>query len=66
MRNNLPAAGYIDVDEEHGRRLWYYFATSQRSPENDPLVGGQEDFMFKSMSAQSLHGPLSMSYRCCG
>ena len=52
MRNCLPAAGYIDVDEEHGRRLWYYFATSQRSPENDPLVGGQEGF--DSMSAPHL------------
>jgi len=26
------------VDEERGRRLWYYFATSQRSAARDPVV----------------------------
>ena len=26
------------VDEHHGRRLWYYFAESQRRPAEDPVV----------------------------
>lgn len=31
-------AGYVTVDEDHGRRLFYYFATSERSPTEDPVV----------------------------
>ena len=47
----------MDVDEEHGRRLWYYFATSQRSPENDPLVSGGEQS--KSQHTEVLAATLS-------
>ena len=30
--------GYITVDEKHGRKLFYYFVTSERSPKDDPIV----------------------------
>ncbi|KAI5679886.1 hypothetical protein M9H77_01113 [Catharanthus roseus] len=38
---NLPSkhyAGYVTVDENHGRRLYYYFVVSERNPSKDPLV----------------------------
>jgi len=31
-------AGYITVDESHGRALFYWFVESQNSPSNDPVV----------------------------
>ncbi|KAJ7533561.1 hypothetical protein O6H91_13G054700 [Diphasiastrum complanatum] len=31
-------AGYVTVNEEHGRSLYYYFVTSQNDPVSDPLV----------------------------
>lgn len=30
--------GYISVDEENGRNMYYYFVTSQGDPVKDPLV----------------------------
>lgn len=30
--------GYINIDEAHGRNLYYYFVTSQGNPVKDPLV----------------------------
>ena len=30
--------GYITVDEQHGRKLYYYFATSEKDPRGDPVV----------------------------
>ncbi len=30
--------GYINIDEAHGRNLYYYFVTSQDNPVKDPLV----------------------------
>mgnify|MGYP001587564185 FL=1 len=31
-------SGYVTVDEQHGRRLFYVFVESQRNPLTDPLV----------------------------
>ncbi|KAI8498460.1 hypothetical protein Bbelb_236620 [Branchiostoma belcheri] len=31
-------AGYITVNQSHGRRLFYWFVESQNDPERDPLV----------------------------
>ncbi|CAN6344700.1 unnamed protein product [Urochloa humidicola] len=31
-------AGYVTVDEAHGRRLFYYLVESERDPAKDPLV----------------------------
>ena len=31
-------AGYVTVDEAHGRRLFYYLVESERDPAGDPLV----------------------------
>lgn len=39
--NALPSrhfAGYVEVDEAHGRNLFYYFVESERDPANDPVV----------------------------
>ncbi|CAN6324239.1 unnamed protein product [Urochloa humidicola] len=30
--------GYVEVDEEHGVRLFYYFIESERKPAEDPLI----------------------------
>ncbi|KAG8095566.1 hypothetical protein GUJ93_ZPchr0012g21676 [Zizania palustris] len=30
--------GYVEVEEEHGVELFYYFIPSQRSPRDDPLI----------------------------
>lgn len=31
-------AGYVTVDESHGRNLFYWFVESQSNPSTDPLV----------------------------
>jgi carboxypeptidase C (cathepsin A) len=31
-------AGYLTVDEDHGRHIFYWYVESQNDPENDPLV----------------------------
>uniref|UniRef100_A0A2P2LUR9 Carboxypeptidase n=2 Tax=Rhizophora mucronata TaxID=61149 RepID=A0A2P2LUR9_RHIMU len=31
-------AGYVTVDESHGRRLFYYFVESEGNPSKDPVV----------------------------
>lgn len=30
--------GYVEVDEEHGVHLFYYFIESERKPAEDPLI----------------------------
>jgi serine carboxypeptidase-like clade 1 len=40
-QQQLPSkhyAGYVTVDEAHGRRLFYYLVESERDPAKDPLV----------------------------
>ena len=32
------SAGYLTVDEDRGRRLFYYFVESERDPSSDPVV----------------------------
>ncbi len=52
--------GYITVDKERGRRLFYYFVTSERDPETDPMVlwlnGGPGCSSFDGFLFE--HGPL--------
>ena len=39
--SKLPSkhyAGYVTVDEAHGRRLFYYLVESERDPAKDPVV----------------------------
>ena len=36
--------GYITVDEQHGRKLYYYFATSENDPRGDAVVLWCEGF----------------------
>ncbi|KAK6788303.1 hypothetical protein RDI58_016828 [Solanum bulbocastanum] len=31
-------AGYVDIDERHGKNLYYYFVESERNPSKDPVV----------------------------
>ncbi|XP_015077397.1 serine carboxypeptidase 1-like [Solanum pennellii] len=31
-------AGYVNIDESHGKNLYYYFVESERDPSNDPVV----------------------------
>jgi carboxypeptidase C (cathepsin A) len=31
-------AGYLTVDEKHGRRIFYWYVESKRNPANDPVV----------------------------
>ena len=40
-QQQLPSkhyAGYVTLDEAHGRRLFYYLVESERDPAGDPLV----------------------------
>jgi hypothetical protein len=40
-KQQLPSkhyAGYVTVDERHGRRLFYYLVESERDPARDPVV----------------------------
>ncbi|KAJ1389212.1 Serine carboxypeptidase, serine active site [Sesbania bispinosa] len=41
FNNTLPSkhyAGYVTVDEKHGRNLYYYFVVSEGKPSKDPVV----------------------------
>ncbi|XP_049343810.1 serine carboxypeptidase-like 20 [Solanum verrucosum] len=31
-------AGYVNLDESHGKNMYYYFIESERNPSNDPVV----------------------------
>ncbi|GAB2298159.1 Serine carboxypeptidase-like 20 [Dionaea muscipula] len=31
-------AGYVTIDESHGKKLFYYFVESERNPKDDPVV----------------------------
>lgn len=31
-------SGYVTVDEQHGRALFYFFVEAQKDPENKPLT----------------------------
>ncbi|XP_023549196.1 serine carboxypeptidase-like 20 [Cucurbita pepo subsp. pepo] len=31
-------SGYVEIDEKHGRNLFYYFVESERNPSEDPVV----------------------------
>lgn len=67
-KGELPSrhfGGYITVDQERGRHLYYYFVQSERSPASDPLVlwlnGGpgcssMDGFVYE-------HGPFLMSFK---
>lgn len=56
-------AGYITVNEEHKRSLFFYFVTSERSPEKDPVVlwvnGGPGCSSFDGWIYE--HGPFTLS-----
>ncbi|XP_004492244.4 serine carboxypeptidase-like 20 [Cicer arietinum] len=36
--NSKHYAGYVTVDESHGRNLYYYFVESESNPSKDPVV----------------------------
>ncbi|XP_074578031.1 serine carboxypeptidase 1 [Curcuma longa] len=41
FNGTLPSdhyGGYVTIDEEHGRKLYYYFVLSEGNPSTDPLV----------------------------
>lgn len=31
-------SGYVTIDKEHGKNLWYYFVESEMNPSKDPVV----------------------------
>lgn len=31
-------AGYVTIDENHGKKLYYYYVLSERNPSQDPVV----------------------------
>ncbi|MFS7903280.1 putative carboxypeptidase C [Helianthus anomalus] len=31
-------AGYVTIDENHGKKLYYYYVLSERNPSEDPVV----------------------------
>jgi hypothetical protein len=42
FKGNLKSrhyGGYITVDQENERNLYYYLVLSERDPKNDPVVG---------------------------
>ncbi|KAL4430952.1 hypothetical protein ABPG75_006208 [Micractinium tetrahymenae] len=67
-KGELPSrhfGGYITVDEERGRHLYFYFVQSERSPSRDPLVlwlnGGpgcssMDGFVYE-------HGPFTFGFQ---
>ncbi|GIL64198.1 hypothetical protein Vafri_18178, partial [Volvox africanus] len=64
--NTLPSSqfgGYITVDANRGRRLFYYFVESERDPVNDPVVlwlnGGPGCSSFDGFVYE--HGPFTYS-----
>lgn len=66
--NRLPSkhyGGYITVDEDHGRRLYYYFVTSERSPSRDPVVlwlnGGPGCSSFDGVTQQPVPASSSLN-----
>jgi hypothetical protein len=38
VSNCLVHRRYVEVDEQHGARLFYYFIASERNPAEDPLI----------------------------
>lgn len=58
-------AGYLTVDEERGRKLFYYLVESERQPDKDPLVlwlnGGPGCSSFDGFVWE--HGPFSFAFR---
>ncbi|KAK9806895.1 hypothetical protein WJX72_006650 [[Myrmecia] bisecta] len=62
--SSLHYSGYVTVDERHGRHLYYYFATSERDPENDPVVlwlnGGPGCSSFDGFVYE--HGPFKFQF----
>ncbi|GMH20845.1 hypothetical protein Nepgr_022687 [Nepenthes gracilis] len=41
FNGTLPSkqyAGYVTIDESHGKELYYYFVESERNPSEDPVV----------------------------
>lgn len=63
-KQQLPSkhyAGYVTVDERHGRRLFYYLVESERDPARDPVVlwlnGGPGCSSFDGFVYE--HGPFS-------
>ncbi|KAI3433559.1 hypothetical protein D9Q98_003370 [Chlorella vulgaris] len=68
FRGTLPTrhyAGYITVDEERGRHLYYYFVQSQHKPSKDPVVlwlnGGPGCSSLGGFVNE--HGPFSFSFK---
>ncbi|EFJ40593.1 hypothetical protein VOLCADRAFT_108101 [Volvox carteri f. nagariensis] len=66
FQNALPSnhfAGYVQVDEQRGRRLFYYFVESERDPANDPVVlwlnGGPGCSSFDGFVYE--HGPFTFN-----
>lgn len=57
--------GYITVDEERGRHLYYYFVQSHRSPSQDPVLlwlnGGPGCSSFDGFVYE--HGPFTMAFK---
>ncbi|KAJ0792423.1 putative carboxypeptidase C [Helianthus annuus] len=41
FNGTLPSkhyAGYVTIDENHGKKLYYYYVLSERNPSEDPVV----------------------------
>ncbi|KAK1426913.1 hypothetical protein QVD17_15593 [Tagetes erecta] len=41
FHGTLPSkhyAGYVTIDEKHGKKLYYYYVLSERNPSKDPVV----------------------------
>ncbi|KAI3829879.1 hypothetical protein L1987_04010 [Smallanthus sonchifolius] len=54
-------AGYVTIDENHGKKLYYYYVLSERNPSEDPVVlwlnGGPGCSSFDGFVYE--HGPFS-------